>query len=143
MGWWFFDDKKTQGYIDDALKKNAQYPIDTQLFSAWSYLYNLRGKIDPTDDNRELAAAEHYMYARWQVGTGNSSEAVMLILTMGYDPIKILGYIPAVWIARRLKGHTWSRPSTDSLRWGMRGCNDGAKDWHRITPDPDARPLSM
>lgn len=142
MGWWFFDDKKTQGYIDDALKRNAQY-LDGQLFNAWSDLFNLRGKIDPTDDNRELAAAEHYMYARWQVATGKSSEAVMLILTLGYDPVKILGYIPAIWVARRLKGHTWSRPSTDSLRWGLRGCNDGAKDWHRITPDPDARPLSM
>jgi hypothetical protein len=87
-----FDDSKTQGHIDWAMKKNAQYPLDTQLFSAWSDLLNLRGKTDPNDDNRELAAAEHYAYARWQVATGKTSEEVMRILTLGYDPIKILGY---------------------------------------------------
>ena len=142
MGWWSFDDQKTQGYIDGAMKKNAQYALDTQLFSAWSDLLNLRAKTDPDDDDRELAAAEHYAYARWQVGTGKTSEEVMKILTLGYDPAKILGNHPIVWAIRKAVGHTWTRPSTDSIRWGLRGCNDGAKDWHRITPDPDAKPLA-
>jgi hypothetical protein len=138
MGWWSFDDSKTQGYIDWAMKKNAQYGIDQQLFSTWSDLFNYRGQTDPNDDNRELAAAEHYAYARWQVATGKTSEEVMRLLTFGYDPIKILGYIPAVWVGRKVFGWSFSRPSTDSFRWGMRGCTDGANDYHRITPDPDA-----
>ena len=142
MGWWYFDDQKVRDYIDDAMKKNVVFqPIDNQLGYAWNYLYNLRGRIDPDDDNRELAAAEHYMYARWQVCSGKTNETVMRILTLGYDPVKVLGNHPILFVIRKVAGHSWSRPSTDSLRWGFRGCNDGAADARRITPDPDAKPL--
>ena len=65
MGW-SFDDGKVQGYVNQAMAQNASYkPIDRQLEMAWSTLYAKRGKDDPDDDDRELAAAEHYMYARW------------------------------------------------------------------------------
>lgn len=142
MGWWHFDDKKVEAYIRDAMKKNAMYrPIDKQLEYAWASLYALRGSIDPNDDNRELAAAEHYMYARWQICSGKTNEAVMRVLTLGYDPVKIVGDLPLFYVIRKVAGHSWSRPSTDSLRWGFRGCNDGAADARRITPDPEARPL--
>lgn len=141
MGW-SFDDKKVQTYIDKAMAENRIYkPIDTQLSQAWAWLYALRDKTDPDGDDRELAAAEHYMYARWQVCSGKTSEAVMRVLTVGYDPAKLLGYLPGILIIRKIAGHSWSRPSTDSLRWGWRGCNDGRADSRRITPDPDARPL--
>jgi hypothetical protein len=49
-------------------------------------------------------------------------------LTLGYDPAKLIGYHPVVLIIRKAAGHSWSRPSTDSLRWGMRGCADGSAD---------------
>ena len=140
MSWWYFDDNKVRAYNDDAMRKRAvNQPIDNQLGYAWSDLYNLRGSIDPDDENRELAAAEHYMYARWQVCSGKTNETVMRILTLGYDPVKVLGDLPLFYVIRRVAGHSWSRPSTDSLRWGFRGCNDGAVDARRITPDPDAK----
>ncbi|MFN8176804.1 MAG: hypothetical protein U0167_02700 [bacterium] len=128
MGW-SFDDKKTQGYIDKAMAANSSYkPIASQLEMAWAWLYQKREKEDPDGDDRELAAAEHYMYARWQVASGKTSTVVMGALTLGYDPAKLIGYIPLVFVIRKAAGHSWSRPSTDSLRWGMSGCADGSRD---------------
>jgi len=95
MGWWSFDDSKVQGYINRAMAKNASFqPIDTQLERAWYALYSQRKTDDPDGDDRELAAAEHYMYARWQVCSGQTSEAMMRLLVLGYDPAKLIGYHP-------------------------------------------------
>jgi len=128
MGW-SFDDAKTQGYIDKAMSENSSYkPLSNQLQMAWGWLYQKRDKEDPKGDDRELAAAEHYMYARWQVCSGETNVAVMTFLTLGYDPAKLVGYLPTIFIIRKLAGHSWSRPSTDSLKWGMKGTVDGQRD---------------
>ena len=143
MGWFFFDDAKCQGYINAAMTENAPYqPVDKQTGYAWNTLKNRRDRTDPDGDDRELAAAEHYLWARWIVGSGQLPEAVVRAAAAGYDPAKLLGYVPAIFAARKLLGHSWSRPSTDSVKWGLRGCTDGAADKRRITPDPDARPLA-
>lgn len=128
MGW-SMDDAKTQRYIDRAMSENSSYkPIEHQLEMAWSGLVQKRDNEDPKGDDRELAAAEHYMYARWQVCSGKTGSVVMTTLTLGYDPAKLLGYVPAVFVIRKLAGHSWSRPSTDSMRWGMRGVSHGGAD---------------
>ena len=134
--WLAFDDSKVQAYINKAMAETSNYkPIDNQLSMAWSNLYMRREKDDPDGNDRELAAAEHYMYARWQVCTGKSSEWLMKAWTVGYDPFKLLGYVPAVLVVRKLAGHSWSRPSTDSIKWGRRGCDAGVRDKKAITPD--------
>jgi hypothetical protein len=139
MGWWAFDDKKVRAYIDDAMKKNATWtPIDIQLRHAFKYLFELRGSTDPKDDNRELAAAEHYMYARWQVCSGETKEEVMRIMVVGYESFKVATDLSA-YVIRKVAGYSWSRPSIDSIRWGKRGCDDGHNDAWRITRDPDER----
>jgi hypothetical protein len=128
MGW-SMDDHKVQNYINGAIAAwTDTSPLSKRLEMAWSQLYQQREKKDPDGDDRELAAAEHYMYARWQVASGETQEDVMEALTLGYDAAKLLGYIPLVFAIRKIAGHSWSRPSTDSIRWGMKGCSDGAKD---------------
>jgi hypothetical protein len=130
MGWWSFDDKKVKAYIDDALaQKRAYWPRAKQNQEAWLALYALRQQTDPNDDNRELAAAEHYMYARYQVSSGETDEYVMKALTVGWDYGKALvDTNPPILIMRKISGISWTRPSTDSIRWGWRGCHDGAID---------------
>jgi hypothetical protein len=135
-----FNDQKVQAYIDRVMAANAQY-LNNQLNYAYMEIRHQRETEDPKDDNRELAAAEHYMYARWQVASGESSQKMMQICALGYDPVKILGYVPVVLAVRKVVGYTYSRPSTDSIRWGLKGCKDGEMDKHRITPDPDWKPL--
>ena len=59
----------------------------------------------------------------------------MRLYVLGYDPVKLPFYHPIPLIIRKLAGHSWSRPSTDSMRWGFKGINDGEADTQRITPD--------
>ena len=135
MGW-SLDDAKTQRYINEAMADSASFsPIENQLSQAWSYLFQKRERNDPKGDDRELAAAEHYMYARWQVCSGKTWADVMRIWALGYDAAKLAGYIPVVFAIRKAVGHSWSRPSTDSIRWGLRGANDGVRDTKAIGPD--------
>lgn len=133
--WWFFSDSKTQTYINNAIAEYKMYAHDTQLEMAWFSLFQRREEKDPDGDDRELAAAEHYLYARWQVSSGKTWTEVMRIRALGYDVAKLLGYLPPILLVRKLAGHSWSRPSTDSLRWGLKGANDGEKDKHAITKD--------
>jgi hypothetical protein len=100
-----FDDKKVQAYIDHVMEANAQY-LNNQLSYAYMEIRHQRETEDPKDDDRELAAAEHYMYARWQVASGESSQKMMQICTLGYDPIKILGYVPVVLALRKAVGYS-------------------------------------
>jgi len=118
-----FDDEKVRQYLRESEKAEGKSPK-----LQWSYLVEKRKHDDPDDDDDELAAAEHYMYARWQVGSGETNAAVMIGLTMGYDPMKLAGYIPIIYLARRIAGHTWSTPSVHSMEWGLRGCTDGMSD---------------
>jgi hypothetical protein len=138
MGWWRFDDKKVQQYIDYYLKTNAQYMQNKMMYAANKARYD-RHEQDPDDENRELAAAEHYLYARWQVGSGESSLAEMRIATVLYDTAKILGYSAYAYLPRKIIGYSYSRPSIDAVRWGLKGCSDGAQDLRfPIMRDPDA-----
>ncbi len=118
-----FSDTRVQTYINEAMRTCGNNPNE-----AWSSLYMQRQNTDPNDTNVELAAAEHYMYARWMVSSGETNEYVMRTLTLGYDAVKIAGYFPPIWLIRWFAGHTWTPPSTDSIRWGMRGCSDGSND---------------
>jgi hypothetical protein len=124
-----FDNNRVQTYIDKAMADNTNFkPIGNQLEMAWSQLYMQREKEDPKCDNEELAAAEHYMYARWQVATGKTWEWVMVTRTFGYDVAKLLGYVPVILLIRKALGHSWVWPSTSSISWGLDGCNHGAQD---------------
>ncbi len=71
------------------------------------------------DEN--LAAAEHYMFARWSVCEGSVSATQMRAMVLGYDSLKMFGLGPLM--------QTTSNPtapaSVASLRWGMTGVNDG------------------
>jgi hypothetical protein len=80
MGW-SFDDSKVQKYINKAMVENQGNPS-----KAHGWLYALRETSDPKGDDRELAAAEHYMYAREYVRMGKSPEALMKFFALGYDP---------------------------------------------------------
>ena len=122
------DDDKVTGYINQSFDVTSHLFGISKLNSAWSWLYGKRGTDDPDNDDDELAAAEHYMYAPWQVASGGTNEHIMRLLTLGYDPGKLLGYLPPIWLARKLAGQSWARPSFGSIAWGMQGCHDGVKD---------------
>lgn len=58
------DNAKVQGYIDESFdQQNRVYKGIARLSQAHAWLYQKRQSDDPNDDNDELAAAEHYMWA--------------------------------------------------------------------------------
>lgn len=140
MGFLSFDDQKVQTYINNALAANShQKSFEERLLGAFTDLYKQRGREDPNDDNLELAAAEHYMYARYQVYSGESQADVMKAVVVGYDAMKLLASLPLIYAVRKfVVRHSWTRPSTDIIRWGLRGCQDGEAN-RRIIPEGASR----
>ncbi len=140
MGVLSFDDQKVQTYINKALAANShRKSFGERLLGAFGDLYAQRGREDPNDDNLELAAAEHYMYARYQVYSGETQATVMQAVTIGYDAMKLLACLPLFYVIRKfVVQHSWARPSTDIIRWGLRGCQDGEVD-RRIIPEGSER----
>lgn len=134
------DNAKVQGYIDESFtQQNRIFNGVGRLAQAHAWLYQKRQTEDPNDDNDELAAAEHYMWARWKVASGEIGVLAMQLLVLGYDPVKLLGYLPPVFIGRKIAGHSWSWPSFDSIRWGNGGIADGRRDKEILDSNPDAQ----
>ncbi len=136
MGVLSFDDQKVKTYLSKAQAANShQKSFEDQLLGAFGDLYAQRGREDPNDENLELAAAEHYMYARYQVYSGETQVAVMQAITVGYDAMKVIASLPLFYVIRKfIARHSWTRPSTDIIRWGIRGCQDGESN-RRIRPE--------
>ena len=131
---------KVQGYIDESFnQQNRVYTGIARLSQAHAWLYMKRQKDDPNDDDEELAGAEHYMWARWHVASGDISVFIMHLLVLGYDPVKLLGYLPPVLAFRKAAGHSWTYPSFDSIRWGNGGIADGRRDKELLDQFPDAQ----
>lgn len=79
------------------------------------------------------------MYARYQVYSGETQATVMQAITIGYDAMKLLASIPLFYVIRKLVvGHSWTQPSTDIIRWGIRGCQDGEAN-RQIIPQGSER----
>lgn len=134
------DDGKVQTHIDRSFAQQMDiYTGAGRLEQAWAWLYQTRQTDDPNDDDAELAAAEHYMWARWQVGAGKIDPLIMYLLVLGYDPAKLLGYVPVVYLARRAMKHTWTRPSFGSIAWGNAGVAEGRRDKAVFAANPAAR----
>lgn len=134
------DNAKVQGYIDESFdQQNRVYKGIARLSQAHAWLYQKRQSDDPNDDNDELAAAEHYMWARWKVAADEIDIIIMHLLVLGYDAFKLLGYLPPVFVARKAGGHNWSTPSADSIRWGNGGIADGRRDQEILKQFPDAQ----
>jgi len=106
-----------QNLIDDALARNNEDP--SQAFST------LRNARENQCCEVNLAAAEHYMYARSQVGTGETSYSAMVIKIGVYAAGKSK-------VPDRLTPRTGDCPPTPTssgqVSWAMRGARHGRAD---------------
>ena len=134
------DNAKVQSYVDQSFdQQNRIFNGVGRLAQAHAWLYQKRQAEDPNDDNEELAGAEHYMWARWKVASGEIGILTMHLLVLGYDPVKLIGYLPGPFVIRKIAGHNWSTPSFDSIRWGNGGIADGRRDKDILDRNPDAQ----
>lgn len=100
--------------------RSNTYPVN-ELRDAWFHARNQREEPGGANCcNPELAAAEHYLYARYAVANGDYSPFEMKVLVWGYGFLKSV--VPKTGICSK-------SPDTQGSRdWGYRGADDGAND---------------
>jgi hypothetical protein len=94
----------------------------------------------------DLAAAEHYMFARCMVCTGTVSKTQMKALTIGYDLKKHLDRATGDPNKEATTSNPVSPPDWDVVEWGLAGANDGDDDHDRCNSGAHAplwRPLEQ
>ncbi len=114
------DDATVQKHIDDALAFALAAKSSSPLEIAFSKLGSLR---DANCCDLNLAAAEHYMYARWQVASGDLSMFWILAST-GYGFVKLLHLAP------KSGDCPITRASVAQIRWASQGAVDGDMDYY-------------
>jgi hypothetical protein len=139
------DPAKTQKYIDDARRKFSSYtdPVE-QNVRAFAYLRGMRRRGDepllakysitpPPDDpgapfDESLADAEHYMYARFL--TSSTGDPSVRTLVTGYETKKYIDNLRGkLQDARTNSKYPVLPPSSESMRWGYKGVDDGLADY--------------
>jgi hypothetical protein len=114
----------------DQLERNAL------AFRAIKEFRNTAG--DSADES--LAAAEHYLFARYMVSNSIVSENQMTIMVLGYDGVKAIAQTNSY--TEKAMRHNPVRPtsdvSMDSVAWGLKGATDGKADHDKY--DPTAKP---
>lgn len=112
------DNARVQHYIDDALKAskgNTKKAFDDLTSRRESHCYDM-----------SLAAAEHYMWARYAVGETLMPASAVAAETVGYDLAKAVG------ITFKF-GNCPPVPADPSVvGWGLEGVLDGQSDWLTI-----------
>ena len=79
----------------------------------------------------DLAAAEHYLFARWMVCTGTVSPTQMKALVVGYDVKKWIDKFRGKPNATAVTTNPVSPPDSGVVRWGLKGATEGTADHDR------------
>ena len=86
--------------------------------------------------DESLAAAEHYLFARFMVSNAVVSENQMIIMVLGYDGVKAIAQTNSY--TEKAMRHNPARPtsevSMDSVAWGLKGASDGKADHAKYAP---------
>ena len=135
------NDTNVRMHINRALAMFAAEPnFPVRLSQAFRQLQAERRRPGGSADE-DLAAAEHYMFARQAVANNAVSVTQMRTMTYGYESIKFgLNSIGLGSLLQTTSNPT-APPSEGSLRWGWRGCADGEAD--RLTYLPGSTPPTI
>lgn len=120
------DDAVVQQLVDDALQLGAAQWPESPPDAAQAAWYDVLTRRNRAPQDVNLAAAEHYLYARYAaLQDGAASGVGMAVLAAGYDAVKAVAFGLGVedWLST--DGTTPSRPTVGSTRWGMAGAVDG------------------
>ena len=128
------DDGKVQAEIDEAYRETKSYGGTTQVSKnefAWGYCLQKRKRT--SIQNTILAAAEHYLYARYEASSGVLGGARIALGVGLYDLFKALpGTSHAYnWWLKTQGEAPASKPTILSTWWGAKGVGDGTADYTR------------
>lgn len=120
------NDQRVQEYIDECYAASNFTEEPDRTRDAWAHALKLR-RVDGQDVN--LAAAEHYLYAKYSGKQDGAFGAVSTgVMAAGYDAVKAGAFALGVedWLST--DGTTPSRPTLGSTEWGLRGAADGLSE---------------
>lgn len=124
-------DSRVQVYIDEGFRNaNAGVGCCGKVEIAFRYLQALRRKPGRSLD-LELAAAEHYLFARWMVCAGVVRPYQMRLLVVGYDLKKTLDKATGDPNKEATTSNPVSPPDIGVTAWGLKGVSDGDEDHER------------
>ena len=129
------NDARVKSIITTAMAQQSPKAGETVVNSvsrAFRVLQNRRRTVEPL--SIDLAAAEHYMYARFLAGI--SGDPVVKAAASLYG-LKKRAYF-ALGIQDRMATTKMPvlPPSKDVERWGLQGANDGLEDYKASTGKP-------
>lgn len=121
------DDDEVRRRIGEALRDASGVTVSERAGNAWQALKAERRTTTGASDVN-LAAAEHYMYARFLTGATGDSQAAWLPL--GYYAKKKIYFLLGKEANLRTDPKFPSLvPQWKTVVWGERGVNDGLKDY--------------
>ncbi len=136
--WGTIDDSMASRFIDDSLLKYGKFKPLAKIEKSYLFLKNKRRTSRYCD--YDLAAAEHYMYARFVTATTGDNKFDQQIRTYDFGK-RILDYIGKLDAAKTTKLPV-SPPSDQLLAWGLKGAKKGLQDYKEINPGASFNPGS-
>lgn len=123
-----------QRIIEDALMKNQGATINERVYNAFRELQKRR-RTNKEWANVELAAAEHYMYARFLAG--QTGDPIVIASPSLYNMKKRIFAFLDIQDLMNTSEYPSLPPSEDSVKWGEQGAKDGLKDFKYENPSTD------
>ncbi|HKV00130.1 MAG TPA: hypothetical protein VJR58_32835 [Vineibacter sp.] len=131
-----------QGHVDRALGRYLSEPdFLARLHKAFRMLQSER-RMPGASADEDLAAAEHYLFARQAVATNACNQGQMRALVIGYGSLKFTLQRVGLGKLMQTTDNPTSRASRDSIEWGLMGVRDGEIDRLKYLPGSTPAPFN-
>ena len=130
------------GHIDRAMGAYLNEPnFLVRLTKAFRKLQAER-RVPGASVNEDLAAAEHYLFARQAVANNVCNVTQMRALVVGYGGLKFGLQTLGLGSLMQTTANPTSRASADSVAWGLKGAADGEADRQKYLPGSTPAPFN-
>jgi hypothetical protein len=132
------DEIKVRGHIGRALAAQVAEPHVLRQFTRAFRLLQAERREAAAALDEDLAAAEHYLFARQAVASNAVSLTQMLLIVVGCDTTR--------HAVQRMGAGATGPASQDSIGWGVAGAMVGEADREKFLPGsvpPPFRPAFM
>jgi len=120
------DENNVRNLIVLTLAKHPSVGCCDGVCAAWQELYDVRNYSSSPYDAKELAIAEHYLFARCRVCSGEVSVDQMKAMVKVYTGMKKVG--PLRDLLKSNPQIPTAPPSEEEIVWGLLGATDGEAD---------------
>ena len=124
------NDIAVQKIIDQSLKQAKGGPLVDKVGKTFRVLQKRRRQNEPL--NIDLAAAEHYMYARFLAGL--TGDPLVQYASTAYHIKKKVFFILGIQEMMRTTNEPVMPPRLKLEQWGKKGAQQGIKDWEAANP---------